>query len=379
MGSVQKRPDGSWRARYRGPDRKERSKHFPRKLDAERFLAGIEVAKTRGEWIDPTLSRVTVGAWIPQWLESQVQLKPTTRLRYEGLVSKQILPTWAKVKLAEVTPADVASWVGKLSASGLAPATVRYAHRVFALALKHAVLDGRLARNPAEGVALPRVKARPKRFLSHVEVECLARECGDHAPVIYFLAYTGLRWGEAIALRVSDLDLMRRRVHVNRAMAEVRGRAVVGTPKDHEIRSVPLPAFVTDMLVPVVAGRDQDALVFPASDAVSFLRNGNFRSRVFDDAARRAGVDGVTPHGLRHTAASLAVQAGASVVLVSRMLGHASVSVTLDVYAGLFVDDLDAVAEHLNDAKIKSSADFLRTESKVIKLKAPDQEGENAV
>ncbi len=71
MGNIAKRPDGTWRVRYRGPDRRERSKHFGRKIDAERWLAAVEVSKTRGEWIDPSLSRVTVGLWCRTWLDAQ--------------------------------------------------------------------------------------------------------------------------------------------------------------------------------------------------------------------------------------------------------------------------------------------------------------------
>lgn len=99
-----------------------------------------------------------------------------------------------------------------------------------------------------------------------------------------------------------------------------------------------------------------------------FLRNGNFRRNVFDAAAERAGVTGVTPHGLRHTAASLAIAAGATVVLVQRMLGHSSPSVTLNVYSHLFADDLDTVADRLHQAKINAGADQARTGSPVIML-----------
>lgn len=378
MGSVNKRPDGQWRARYRGPDKRERSKHFPRKLDAERWLAAVEVAKTRGEWIDPSLSRALTGLWARKWLAAQGQLKPTTFVRYEGIVDKHIEPAWGRVPLAEVAPADVAAWLARLTESGLAAATVRYIHRVFSLAMAYAVLDGRLSRNPAEGVPLPRAKARPKRFLSHAEVELLADECPDHTTLIYVLSYTGLRFGEVSALQVGDVDLMRRRIHVNRAMAEVRGRAVVGTPKDHEVRSVPVPPFLVDALAEHLAGRPADALAFPAPGG-GFLRNGNFRRNVFDAAALRAGISGLTPHGLRHTAASLAIQAGASVLSVCRMLGHSSPVVTLKVYAQLFEDDLDALADRLHTAKINAAADQVRTGRPVIMLPPDRSEAGHAV
>src|SRR5687768_8789007 len=107
MGSIARRSDGKWRARYRDPAGREHSRHFRRKLDAERWLAVIEIAKSRGEWVDPALSRVAVGAWSKQWLAAQAHLKPTTRNRYSTLLSVQVLPTWERVPLASVTHADV--------------------------------------------------------------------------------------------------------------------------------------------------------------------------------------------------------------------------------------------------------------------------------
>ncbi|WP_207786247.1 tyrosine-type recombinase/integrase [Micromonospora globispora] len=248
----------------------------------------------------------------------------------------------------------------RLTASGLAPATVRYAHRVLSLALAHAVRDGRMSRNPAEGVRLPRVVREEPVFLDHDQVARLAEACGRYGLLVRCLAYTGLRWGEASALRVSRLDLLRRRVTVAVAFAEVGGELVEGTPKNHQRRSVPIPRFLVDELAAHVAGKRRDSLVFTAPNGGP-LRNTNFRSRVFAPAAASVGLAGLTPHDLRHTAASLAVAAGANVKAVQRMLGHASASMTLDVYAGLFGDDLDAVANRLDEAVAARDADYLRT------------------
>jgi integrase len=119
---------------------------------------------------------------------------------------------------------------------------------------------------------------------------------------------------------------------------------VVGTTKTHQRRSVPIPRFLADELADHLAGKAPGDLVFTAPEG-GVLRNTNFRPRFFDPAAEKAGLPGLTPHELRHTAASLAVAAGANVKAVQQMLGHASAAMTLDVYAGLFADDLDAVAE----------------------------------
>jgi integrase len=101
------------------------------------------------------------------------------------------------------------------------------------------------------------------------------------------------------------------------------------------------------MLTEVMAGKPADALVFTTWRGKP-LRNLNFRRDVFDPAARAASLDGLTPHELRHTAASLAVAAGANVKSVQRMLGHGSAAMTLDVYSGLFDDDLDGVADRMD-------------------------------
>ena len=134
-------------------------------------------------------------------------------------------------------------------------------------------------------------------------------------------------------LRAGRVDLTRRRLAIVEATSEVRGEIIFGTPKTHQRRSVPFPRFLTEPLAALVTGRAPDDLVFTSPDG-HVLRNTNFRRRVFDPAARRAGVPGLTPHELRHTAASLAVAAGANIKAVQQMLGHASAAMTLDVYAG---------------------------------------------
>ncbi|MFE9955808.1 tyrosine-type recombinase/integrase [Micromonospora sp. NPDC005299] len=119
-----------------------------------------------------------MGAWAAQWMAAQVQLKPSTRARYELALRRQILPTWEDIPLSAVSYAEVAAWVQRLTASGLAPATVRYAHRVLSLALAHAVRDGRMSRNPADGVRLPRVVREEPVFLDHDQVASSRRRAG---------------------------------------------------------------------------------------------------------------------------------------------------------------------------------------------------------
>jgi len=360
MGNIQKRENGRWRARYRDPSGRERARHFDRKIDAERWLVAIESTKHRGEWVDPAMSRITVGDWSTRWLQGQSQLKPQTRQRYRNIMRVQILPEWERVRLSAITHADVVAWVAKLVADGYAGSTVRQVHRVFSLMLDLAVRDGRLPRNPATGVRLPRAAKGEPVFLTHTQVEQLARGCPGYELFVRVLAYTGMRWGEATAVRVRRVDLVKRRIEVVHTAVELNGEMAYGTPKTHQRRSVPVPRSLIDALAQHMAGKDPDDLVFTTLRGGA-MRNHNFRSRVFVPATEQIGMPGLTPHDLRHTAASLAVQAGANVKAVQRMLGHASAAMTLDVYAGLFNDDLDAVADRLDAAATLARADYLRT------------------
>lgn len=367
MASIAKRPSGKWRARYRDPAGRERSKHFVLKRDAEAWLNDQESRIADGSWTDPNRAKVTIDSVGRQWLDRQISLKPSTLTRYRSIFNRHIVPTWGAVRLSGVDYEGVAAWVSDLSGKGLSASSVRQCYRVLSLILTDAVKAGRIPRNPAEGVDLPRTVTKEKRFLTPGEVAALADGAGDYRAVVLTLAYTGLRFGEATALRVRNVDLMRRRLSIVESMTEVAGRLTLGTPKTHQQRRVPLPRFLVDEVAPWVKGKGPDDLVF-TSPLGEPLRINNFRKRVFDPALKKAGLVGVTPHDLRHTAASLAVGTGANVKDVQQMLGHASAAMTLDVYAGLFDDSLDGVADRMDALARESFADYLRTDRQILEL-----------
>ena len=244
-----------------------------------------------------------------------------------------------------------------------------------------AVRDRRLVANPALGMNLPPLGSKRRRYLTAAQVETLADAAGSGRVAVLVLSYCGLRWSELAALRVRNFDLLRRRVIVEEAVTEVDGSTLVwGTPKTHGRRTVPLPKFLVDELAATVVNRPGEELAFPSPQG-AVLRNRNARAGWFDEAARAAGLAGLTPHELRHTAASLAVSAGANVKAVQRMLGHASAAMTLDRYADLFDDDLDQVADRLDRLRAMScepAADFLRTEPPRRVPAAQDSKGERA-
>ncbi|MGH3510584.1 MAG: tyrosine-type recombinase/integrase [Nocardioidaceae bacterium] len=231
-----------WCLRYINPETgRERTETFRLKRDAERRLTEVEASKLTGSYVDPLAGQVTVRIWAEQWLDVQVQLKPTTRARYRSILHVHVIPPWGEVELARVRHADVQKWLAELSAE-LSAATVRKVYRVLSQVLGSAVKDGRLARNAAEGVALPRVQPKERRYLTHEQVAELADACAavpvskyssttaaDRAAyrlLVLFLAYTGLRWGELAGLRVGRLDLMRRRALIVETYVLVDGQVV---------------------------------------------------------------------------------------------------------------------------------------------------------
>jgi integrase len=346
---IERRGD-SWRARYRGPDGRERNKSFRRKSDAERWLVQQRSLMAQGDWTDPAHGRITFGEYAEAWLDSRADLKPKTRHQYQSLMRQHIMPTWRTVPLGKITFEGLTNWVSRLVLGGLGPSGVRQSVFVMSAALDHATRSGRIRANPAHGLGLPRPQRRDYVYLTHGQALAFAAEAGRGRLLILLLGYTGLRWGEATALRVCDIDLDRRRVDVRRAFSDVGGRVILGTPKSHQSRTVPLPRFLAVELAAAVVGKHVDELVFTAPGG-SVLRLPNWRRSVFIPARRRAGLsDRFRVHDLRHTAASLMIQAGYPPKMLQEIMGHASITTTLDLYGHLYPGEMDRYADRLNEA-----------------------------
>ncbi|MBN7792390.1 tyrosine-type recombinase/integrase [Microbacterium esteraromaticum] len=356
-----------YRVRYRKPDKSQTDKRgFRTKKEAELFLASVTVSKATGDYIDPALGRVTVEGIAPGWLAGKkASLKPSTYAPMHSAWQKHVRPTWGSREVSRITPSEIQQWVSEL-AVGRSATTVKRAHGVLSGILDTAVLDRRINRNPAKGTSTPRKKSKARVYLAHEQVRDFAA-ASAHPDLVLFLAYTGLRWGEATGLRVRSIDFVRRRVTVSENAVLVGSTVHVGTPKTHEARSVPFPKFLRPALTKLAEGKRPDQLLFGNGDhhlRAPKSKTGWFQSAVARvqaaeqhaaDKARERGkkhpgvtFPRITPHDLRHTAASLAISSGANVKAVQRMLGHASAAMTLDTYADLFDDDLDMVAARLD-------------------------------
>jgi integrase len=345
--------------RYRKPDRTPTKKRgFKTKRDAELFKASVEVSKARGEFVDPTAARATIGALGGEWLTRQAHLKPSAFRSVESAWRIHVEPRWGTVAVADVKRTEVQAWVSALTTGDKASVPPRRpksasvvirAYGVLASILDDAVADRRALVNMARGVDLPRKNRKPHVYLTHQQVHDLAG-ASKHPTLVLVLAYCGLRWGEAVGLRVKDLDMLKRRLSITENAVQLGSIIEVGTPKNHHRRTVPFPAFLAEDLARACEGKSRDALVFSDEHghhlkAPKVHGNGSW----FDGALKRAGLPRITPHDLRHSAASFAVSAGANVKAVQRMLGHSSAAMTLDVYADLFDEDLNAVADALDD------------------------------
>jgi integrase len=352
-------PGGSkaYRARvyYRG--RYVASRTFARKRDAQEWERRQVESLRMGLWADPTAGDRPVREWCEVWLSAQPARQPATERKIRGVIAKQIAGAFGRRPLVSVRPSEVQTWAAELSRNQSA-ATARHSLGILRRVFDYAVRDGAIHRNPAAGIRLPKVQGNDPRPLTHDELWQLAdRLNGARDGLLVLVAgYCGLRWGELAALRWSDVDLETGTLRIVRAYSEEAPRGELSPVKDHQSRTVPIPRVVSEELARYKAQKP-DGLVFPSANSTP-LRNRNFRRDVFDRAVDNLGLD-ITPHNLRDTAASLAIQAGASVVAVARLLGHESAATTLNHYAGLFPTDLDDVAKRLDAAARQTIASQL--------------------
>jgi integrase len=337
----------SWQAKIRIRGR-WRTGTFKREKDAKaallRWQTEDEAAPRRPE---------TLGDYLAHWLETvkRHQVRPSTYRSYRWQVRTQIVPILGRLLLADVTSTDIQRWEsaemdrprqtdgGKRSAR-----MVRYSHSLLAQALKHAHAAGLIAKNPMEGVTPPRRDARDHRTWEPWEVErfLLAAEGKTYSPIWLIALTTGMRIGELLALRWQDVDLEAGTIAVERGMvlaeegydtqapksaAGVR-LITLGGPSIHALRAHRLRQ-IEQQLRKGAAWKDL-GLVF-ASEVGTTLSNTNVR-RVFLAIQQESGLQRIRFHDLRHSNATIAVEAGVPVNTVSARLGHADVRTTLSIY-----------------------------------------------
>lgn len=346
MANLQHRPDRPrpWRVRWRDANGRPRSRSFRRRDDAVRFQHDVEHAADRGRRVSPNAGRVSFETIAETWYSGKLAAdrKPSTLAGYRSLLDTLVLPELAGYPVGAITYETLTAWAATMTR--LSGSRRRQAIGVVAQVLDHAIRVGQIQSNPARLLDLPQIRPRRRhRYLDHAELHALAAAAGDYRPLILTLGYTGLRWGEAVALRGTDVVRDRGLIHVDRSATEAGGTLAYVAPKNHQRRDVP----VLDLVLDVLPDTGPD-LLFPGPTGP--LRAGWFRSRVWIPAQEVSGCRGLKIHELRHTAASLARASGADAFVVARMLGHKDPSLTARLYADLFDVELGLIRRQMQAA-----------------------------
>lgn len=369
-GTVRQRKGGRWEARlaYTDPITGEVSRSSFYGSTETVAKAKMKAALKRLDEGAPAKdATVTVGAWITEWLDSSLaastERKDSTKALYRSLAVKHLIPgPFGAVALDKLRPSHVERLVLALRGKGLADSTVRSIYTVARAALDGAVRDGLLARNPAVVVKRPKVGYTEARHLTPVEVVALlaAAKSSPHYPALALIAATGLRRGEALALKWKDVDLEVGSLAVRGTLSRSGGELVTTRPKtERSRRTVPLsPATVALLKATRQAQREQRmraANVWTATGYVFTTPSGQpidprnlFRSIVL--AARKAGLEGVGLHTLRHSAATAWLDGSVNIKAVSDLLGHSSISITGDIYGHTSDASARAAITLLSDA-----------------------------
>jgi integrase len=342
----------AFQVRWRDPSGREKTKQFARKIDARNFAKTIDHQLVTGDYIDPRAAKTTLDEWWCEWWPAAApSLRSSTRDRDERTYRNHLQPRFGDTPIGRIEHMEIAGLVTALSnEKRLSPSTVHKCHQVLAKCLDAAVASRRLRFNPADGVSLPRIEQEEVRFLSPREISVLASTIDPrYRALVLFLANTGLRIGEAAALRWGQVDMLRRHIEVLETAVEVRGGIILNPPKTRAgRRRVPMPTHVCEALGATTSPNpDPEALVFPSPQG-AMLRVNAFRRRFWVPARKASGLKGLRIHDLRHTAVALWIAAGATPNEIASWAGHTSVSVVLDRYGHFFDISADRVTSALD-------------------------------
>jgi integrase len=344
-----------WQARWRdnsgpGGTVRQRKRNFDRKVEAEQFLAKVKADLARGGYIDPAASRTTLRAYATTWLQARTS-DPSTQETLKLHVGRHILPALGDYQLGAILPSTIQAWLRGLQAT-LAPGSVRVILSDLSSILGAAVDDGLIPRNEchARSVQAP-ARERRKVVPWTLEQAAAVRAAlpGRYQAMVDVGAGLGLRQGEMLGLEVGDVDFLRGVVHVRRQVKIVGGKLHFALPKRGKERDVPLPSSVAlrlaahlqawpalQVTLPRLPGGKGETrrLVFTTRDGNAVART-HWNAGTWKVALRAAGVPTSRENGchvLRHTYASVVLEAGVSIRALADYLGHDDPGFTLRIY-----------------------------------------------
>ncbi|WP_405372287.1 MULTISPECIES: tyrosine recombinase XerC [unclassified Microbacterium] len=350
--------------------------NFDSRRAAQSALAKARAEHDRGEFVET--SRVKFGQWLDEWLDGREQrgdIKRSTLDNYRRYVAADIKPTaLGRLRLTDIKRADVRRFIDALIADGRGATTVRRIVAVVQGALTAAMRDDIIATNPARGVRLPVVEAHEFEPWSPAQVGAFLDRAARHRVGALFeiAVLTGLRRAELLGLRWGDVDLARRELTVRTTRVQTLSAVVENSPKTSAGRRVvqlddaAVGAFVAWQIV-----QDADRLncgtLWEGDGHVFTYENGTplrpqYVTRLFETLRSEIGLPDMTLHGLRHMHASLLLASGTDIALVSKRLGHSSISITSDIYTHLIGDAGRRAAESASALIPRASAQQVHNE-----------------
>jgi integrase len=365
-GGITRRKDGLYMARYTvqtptGPKRKTLYGKTRREVDEK--LTKAKADRDGGLVFDA--DGIKVGEYLERWLADSVRdtVRPTTFERYEQMVRLHISPVLGRLKLKNLTPAHVRGHYREKLDAGLSPRTVQYVHVTLHKALKQAVMDGLIPRNATDAVKPPQVRREEMQPLSPEQVKVLLEAARDERlEALYVLAVTtGLRQGELLGLKWEDVDLEARTLRVRRTLATTKGGPQLAAPKTKSSRRTvrltqgavnALRSHLERQLKEIDRAGSlwrENGLIF-ASEAGDPLDRRYVTNHRFKPLLKQAQLPLVRFHDLRHTCATLLLGRNVNPKIVSEMLGHASIAITLDTYSHVLPNMQGEAAKAMEDA-----------------------------
>lgn len=360
MASIQKRPDGKWRARYRDEAGKEHARHFPRKVDAQRWLDGVTASVVTGTYVDPKHAKLTVAEWADIWLAGYGTRAPSTvrQARHHLKVIKEDL---GSVPLASLRPSDVRNWTTKL-AQTRAKSTTYALYARLAQLMADAVHDGIIPRSPCSRRTSPGMAEQRPFVASTAQVWAIHDAFPEHLrPAVLLGAFAGLRVSEVAGLRVQDVDFMRGVIspQVQYPEKPLKTKA--------SMQPIPIPQDLALQLAAAVQRHGGECIITNAwgSRAAphvieAAMRVAKEKVEPDDKLSLEALPEGFRFHDLRHYFASMLIASGLDVKVVQAMLRHGSAKTTLDTYGHMFPDKQESARSAIASA-MASRADSLRT------------------
>lgn len=370
-GTIYQQKDGRWAAQLIVPDSatgksKRRSYYGKTQKEANRKLQAAKNARDNGKILEP--SKILLCDWLDRWLSDyMIHLKPTTEQSYRYLVSTHIVPSLGNVRLKDLHAADLQRFFNQKAKSGridgeegLSSRTVKYIHVVLNKALQKACDLGLINNNPCKIVQLPKLTSQEitplnaeqtRMFLEGIKEDWLY-------PLFFTVLRTGMRKGEVLGLKWEDIDFDSKSINIERSLVEVNGKALLqdSTKTKNSCRTIAISDELVKELRKHRATQKQNRLAlgqpFSKHDFVFAWDDSRFISpsylyHHFKKLLLKNGLPAVRFHDLRHTFATLAIKEGVNPKVLSEMLGHSSVKVTLDIYFHVSLDMQGEAAEKI--------------------------------